>query len=327
MKRRHFGQAITAALLAPTLSSPLFAATKPYTGPIRVLVGFPPGGATDVVARAIVDKLGKAMNGQVFVIDNKPGAGGQIAAQLLKAAPPDGSTIMLSIDHTQVIIPLTVAAAGYDPVNDFTALAGVAGYYNVLAVSAATGVKSMAELGTWVKAHPNEANYGVPAAGSVPQFIGHIIGKSFGVTMNSVPYKGGAPMVQDLLAGQIPIGIASMTELIEYHRNGKVRILASSGQERSKTAPDIPTFRELGFSGIDKNPWLAFFGPKGMSPEFVDSFDRAVKTVLAEPELQERLAKMGNEVDPAPGREVAQWVVDANRTWSKVIRESGFKPQ
>lgn len=327
MKRRHFGQAITAALLTPTLSSPLFAATKPYTGPIRVLVGFPPGGATDVVARAIVDKLGKAMNGQVFVIDNKPGAGGQIAAQLLKAAPPDGSTIMLSIDHTQVIIPLTVAAAGYDPVNDFTALAGVAGYYNVLAVSAATGVKSMAELGTWVKAHPNEANYGVPAAGSVPQFIGHIIGKSFGVTMNSVPYKGGAPMVQDLLAGQIPIGIASMTELIEYHRNGKVRILASSGQERSKTAPDIPTFRELGFSGIDKNPWLAFFGPKGMSPEFVESFDKAVKTVLAEPELQERLAKMGNEVDPAPGREVAQWVVDANRTWSKVIRESGFKPQ
>lgn len=327
MKRRHFGQAITAALLAPTLSSPLFAATKPYSGPIRVLVGFPPGGATDVVARAIVDKLGKAMNGQVFVIDNKPGAGGQIAAQLLKAAPPDGSTIMLSIDHTQVIIPLTVAAAGYDPVNDFTALAGVAGYYNVLAVSAAIGVKSMAELGTWVKAHPNEANYGVPAAGSVPQFIGHIIGKSFGVTMNSVPYKGGAPMVQDLLAGQIPIGIASMTELIEYHRNGKVRILASSGQERSKTAPDIPTFHELGFSGIDKNPWLAFFGPKGMSPEFVESFDKAVKTVLAEPELQERLAKMGNEVDPAPGREVAQWVIDANRTWSKVIRESGFKPQ
>lgn len=327
MNRRHFGQAFTTALLAPALSSPLFAATKPYTGPIRVLVGFPPGGATDVVARAIVDKLGKAMNGQVFIVDNKPGAGGQIAAQLLKAAPPDGSTIMLSIDHTQVIIPLTVAAAGYDPVNDFTALAGVANYYNVLAVSAATGIKTMAELGAWVKAHPTEANYGVPAAGSVPQFIGHIIGKSFGVTMNSVPYKGGAPMVQDLLAGQIPIGIASMTELIEYHRNGKVHILASSGQERSKTAPEIPTFRELGFSGIDKNPWLAFFGPKGMSPEFVESFDQAMKAVLAQPDLQERLAKMGNEVSPAPAREVEQWVVDANRNWGKVIRESGFKAQ
>jgi len=172
-----------------------------------------------------------------------------------------------------------------------------------------------------------EAYYGVPAAGSVPQFIGHIIGKSLGVTMNSVPYKGGAPMVQDLLAGQIPIGIASMTELIEYHRAGKVRILASSGQERSKTAPEIPTFLELGYSGIDKNPWLAFFGPKGLPAEFVEQFDRAMKTVLAQPDLQEKLAKMGNEVTAAPSKEVEQWVVDASRGWGKVIRDSGFKAQ
>lgn len=329
MNRRHFSQAFTAALLAPALSSPwsAHAQTRAYTGPVRVLVGFPPGGATDVVARAVIDKLGKAMNGQVFVVDNKPGAGGQIAAQLLKAAPADGSTIMLSIDHTQVIIPLTIAAAGYNPVTDFTALAGVASYYNVLAVSAATGVKTMAELGAWVKANPTKANYGIPAAGSVPQFIGHIIGKSVGVTMNSVPYKGGAPMVQDLLAGQIPIGIASMTELIEYHRAGKVRILASSGQVRSKTAPDIPTFLELGYSGIDKNPWLAFFGPKGLPVEFVDSFDRATKTALTQPDLQERLANMGNEVTAAPAKEVEHWVSDASRDWGKVIRESGFKPQ
>jgi len=327
MNRRQFSQAFAASLIAPALSSPLSAAAKAYSGPIRVLVGFPPGGATDVVARAIIDKLGKAMNGQVFVIDNKPGAGGQIAAQLLKAAPADGSTIMLSIDHTQVIIPLTVAAAGYDAVKDFTPIAGVAGYYNVLAVSAATGVKSMAELGAWLKAHPSEANYGVPAPGSVPQFIGHVIGKSFGVPMNSVPYKGGAPMVQDLLAGQIPIGIASMTELIEYHRAGKVRILASSGEERSKTAPDIPTFRELGFNGIDKNPWLAFFGPKGVPAEFIEPFEQAMKAVLAQPDLQERLAKMGNEVTPASGKQVEQWVIDANATWGKVIRDSGFKAQ
>ena len=329
MNRRHFSQALTAALLAPTLSLPwsAFAQARPYSGPIRVLVGFPPGGAPDVVARSLVEKLSKIMSGQVFLVDNKPGAGGQIAAQALKAAPADGSTIMLSIDHTQVIIPLTIAAAGYHPVNDFTSLAGVASYYNVLAVSAATGVKSMAELGAWLKAHPNEANYGVPAAGSVPQFIGVIVGKSVGVPMNSVPYKGGAPMVQDLLAGQIPIAVASMTELIEHHRSGKVRILASSGQVRSKSAPDVPTFLELGYVGIDKNPWLAFFGPKGLPPAYVEAFDRAVKTALAEPELQEKLAKMGNEVTPAPGREVERWVADASRDWGKVIRDSGFKAQ
>lgn len=327
MNRRNFGQALATALCAPALALPLNASAKSYSGPVRVLVGFPPGGATDVVARAILDKLGKAMGGQVFIVENRPGAGGQIAAQLLKAAPADGSTIMLSIDHTQVIIPLTMTAAGYHPLNDFTALAGVASYYNVLAVSTATGIKTMAELGAWVRARPAEANYGIPAAGSVPQFIGHIIGKSFGVTMNSVPYKGGAPMVQDLLSGQVPIAIGSMTELIEHHRAGKVRILASSGQARSRIAPEIPTFHELGFGGIDRNPWLAFFGPRGLPPEFVEQFDNAMKTVLAQPDLQERLAKIGNEVTPAPAKEVQQWVADASRHWGQVIRESGFKPQ
>jgi tripartite-type tricarboxylate transporter receptor subunit TctC len=327
MNRRQFNQAFATALLLPALPAARANSTRVHSGPVRVLVGFPPGGATDVVARAIVDKLAKAMNGQVFIVDNKPGAGGQIAAQLLKAAPADGSTIMLSIDHTQVIVPLTIPTAGYNPVSDFTALAGVASYYNALAVNSGTGVKTMADLGAWMKARPSEANYGIPAAGSVPQFIGHIVGKSFGVRMNSVPYKGGAPMVQDLLGGQVPIAIASMTELIEHHRSGKVRILASSGQVRSRIAPEIPTFRELGFDGIDKNPWLAFFGPKGLSQDFVDQFDGAMKSVLAQADLQEKLAKMGNEVTPAPGREVQQWVADASRHWGQVIRDSGFKPQ
>lgn len=329
MNRRSFSQAAAAAVLAPSLGLPLAARAKPlYNGTIRVMVGFPPGGASDVMARAMVDKLGKLTNGeQVFIVDNKPGAGGQIAAQTLKAAPADGSVIMLSIDHTQVIIPLTMNAAGYNPVTDFTSLAGVASYYNVLAVSTATGVKTMAELGAWVKAHPNEANYGVPAPGSVPQFIGHIIGKSFGVPMNPIPYKGGAPLVQDLLAGQVPIALASMAELIEHHRAGKIRILGSSGTVRSKIAPEIPTFLELGFQGIDKNPWAAFFGPKGLPQSFVDEFDALVKTALTDPDLQARLAKLGNEISPAPGKEVQQWVVEGTRHWGRVIADSGFKPQ
>jgi tripartite-type tricarboxylate transporter receptor subunit TctC len=118
-----------------------------------------------------------------------------------------------------------------------------------------------------------------------------------------------------------------MTELIEHHRAGKVRILGSTGSVRSRIAPEIPTFLELGFSGIDKNPWLAFFGPKGMSPAFIAQFDAAVKSVLAQHDLQEKLAKMGNEVNAAPASEVQKWVVDASQYWGQVIRESGFKPQ
>jgi tripartite-type tricarboxylate transporter receptor subunit TctC len=327
MQRRHFNQALAACLFAPALPAAFAQAPRLHNGPVRVIVGFPPGGATDVVARAVLEKLGKAMDGQVFFVENKPGAGGQIAAQLLKAAPADGSTVMLSIDHTQVIIPLTIAQAGYNPVSDFTALAGVATYYNALAVSASTGVTNLAELGAWLKKNPKQANYGIPAVGSVPQFIGQIVGKAVGVPMNSIPYKGGAPMVQDLLAGQVPIAIASMTELIDHHRAGKIRILASSGMERSRIAPEIPTFRELGFSGIDKNPWLAFFGPKGMSQAFVDQFGGGIKAVLAQPDLQEKLAKLGNEVSPASGAEVQVWVSDASRHWGQVVRDSGFKPQ
>ncbi|MDB6002817.1 MAG: hypothetical protein JWP52_4516, partial [Rhizobacter sp.] len=317
MKRRQFNQALAATLVAPAAAWPLHAGAAPYNGTVRVVVGFPPGGATDIVARSIVDRLSKVLNNQVFVVDNRPGAGGQIAAQFVKAAPPDGSTIMLSIDHTQVIIPLTVVAANYNAVTDFTPLAGVAQYYNVLAVSAATGVKTMAEFRTWLKAHPTEANYGVPAAGSVPEFIGYMIGKSFDVKMNPIPYKGGAPLVNDLIAGQLPIAIASMTELIDHQRSGRVHILASSGQVRSKTAPDVPTFAEVGFPGID-NPWLAFFGPKGLPQDYVERLDQAVKTVLQQPDLQQYLAKLGNEVAPVPGSEVQQWVASANKRWSQV---------
>lgn len=327
MHRRRFGQAVAAAVATPTLSAFSAPAQSLYNGTLKIVVGFPAGGATDVVARAIVDRLSRLMPQQVLVVENRGGAGGQIAAQLLKAAPADGATVMLSIDHTQVIIPLTIPSAGYNGVTDFTALAGVANYYNVIAVSTATGVTSMEELGRWLKAHPAEANYGVPAAGSVPQLMGQIVGKRFGVPMNSIPYKGGAPMVQDLLAGQVPIGFASMTDLIEHHRAGKLRILASSGQARSRNAPEIPTFKELGFTGLDQNPWIAFFGPRGLPPAYVERFDAAIKAVLAEPELQEKLAKIGNEVLFAPGTEVQKWVVDGTQHWGQVLRDAGFKPQ
>lgn len=327
MQRRHFGQTCAASLLACAWPVGRAAGAPVHAGPIRLLVGFPPGGATDVVARALIERLGKALGGQVFIVENKPGAGGQIAAQMLKAAPADGATIMLSIDHTQVIVPITMPSAGYHPLNDFTPLAGVASYYNALAVGGATGVKAMAELGVWLKERRGEANFGIPAAGSVPQFIGHIIGRAFGVAMNPVPYKGGAPMVQDLLSGQVPMAIASMTELIEHHRMGKLRILGSSGSQRSRIAPEIPTFKELGFEGLDKNPWLAFFGPRGLPPEFVAPFEAAVQAVLAQSDLQERLSRMGNEVSPASALELRQWVIDGSRHWGQVIRDAGFEPQ
>ncbi len=325
--RRSLIASVCAGTLALSLSGlPTPAQAADYTGTVRIVVGFPPGGATDTVGRLLADKM-KDLLGQPVLVENRPGAGGMIATQQLKAAPPDGSLVMLTIDHSHVIVPLTFKSPGYDPLKDFTPLAGVANYYNAMGVASALGVKNLPEFGTWLKANPGKSNYGIPAVGSVPQFAGLLVGKAMGVNMVPVPYRGGAPLVQDLLGGQVPAGFSSLTELIDHHRAGKMVVLAVSGTSRAKAAPEIPTFQELGLKGIDKNPWLAFFGPKGMPKEFVDRFTRAVQTSLADPEIVAKLAKMGNEVVYASPDALQEWVTSATAHWGPVVRDSGFELQ
>jgi tripartite-type tricarboxylate transporter receptor subunit TctC len=321
-KTRRLLPALLLSLAA--LGGSAHAADSP--GVLRILVGFPPGGATDVVARVLADKL-QVLLKQTVIVDNKAGAGGMIATQQLKAAAPDGNTVMLTIDHSHVIIPLTFKSPGYNPLTDFTPLAGVATYYNVMALSSTIGVKSAPEFGAWLKAHPAQANYGIPAVGSVPQFAGILVGKALGTPMVAVAYKGGAPLVQDLVGGQVPAGFLSLTETIEYHRAGKMQILAVSGTTRAKAAPDVPTFQELGISGIDQNPWLAFFGPKGLKPEFTARFTAAVQTALSDPEVIEKLSKLGNVPTYAPPEQLQEWVLKATNHWGAVIKESGYELQ
>ena len=291
--------------------------------PIRVLVGFPPGGSTDVVARILADKLRDSLSRPV-IVENKPGNGGQVAAQQLKAVAPDGTTVMLTIDHTHVTIPLTFKEPGYDPLKDFTPIVGVAQYYNAMAASAKTDIKNLQDLAAYMKANPGQANFGIPAAGSIPQFAGLIVGKALDVAMVPIPYKGGAPLVQDLIGGQVPIGFGSLSELIEHHRAGRLRVLAISGTQRARAAPEIPTFQELGLKGIDKNPWLAFFGPAGMQPAFVNSLNAAVRAAMNAPEVRERFASLGYEASPTTPAELRQWVQDALSHWGPVIRASGY---
>lgn len=293
---------------------------------LKIIVGFPPGGATDTVARRLSDKIA-AQLGRVVIVENKPGAGGMIATQQLKAAPPDGSTVMLTIDHTQVIVPLTFKAPGYEALADFTPLAGVAEYALSMAVSSKIGVKTLGEYKAWLKAHPEQSNFGVPAIGSVPQFAGLLVGKSMGVEMVPVPYRGGAPLVSDLIGGQIPMGIQSIAEHIEHHRRGTMHVLAVSGTRRSAVAPEIATFHDQGVEGIERNSWIAFFGPRGLQRDFVSRFSTAVETALQDRDIVEQLAKLGNEAKYAPPEELREWVSSATKHWSGVIRESGFQLQ
>jgi tripartite-type tricarboxylate transporter receptor subunit TctC len=302
------------------------AAAAQDTRPIRILVGFPPGGSTDIVARIFSDKL-RELLGRPIVIENRPGNGGQVAAIQVKNAAPDGTTVMLSIDHTQVTIPLTFKEPGYDPLKDFTPIVGVAQYYNALAASAKTDIRSLKDIGAWMKANPGQHNFGIPAAGSIPQFAGLIVGQALKVEMLPIPYKGGSPLVQDLIAGQIPIGVGSLTELIEHHRAGRLRVLAVSGTQRARAAPEIPTFQELGLKGLDKNPWLAFFGPAGLPPAFVTNFNAAVRTAMDTPEAKERFVTLGVEAAPTQPEGLRVWVEDALKHWGPVIKASGYTLQ
>ena len=302
---------------------PCVAAAQQDLRPIRVLVGFPPGGSTDVVARILSDKL-RELLGRPIIVENRPGNGGQVAAIQLKNAAPDGTTVMLTIDHTHVTIPLTFKDPGYDPLKDFTPLVGVAQYYNAMAASSKTDIRNLKDLAAWMKANPTQHNFGIPAAGSIPQFAGLIVGKSLGVEMLPIPYKGGAPLVQDLIGGQIPIGFGSLTELIEHHRAGRLRVLAVSGTQRARAAPEIPTFQELGLKGIDKNPWLAFFGPAGLPPAYVTNFNAAVRNAMDTPEARERFGTLGVEPSPTQPEELRKWVEDALKHWGPVIRDSGY---
>lgn len=294
--------------------------------PLRVLVGFPPGGSTDTVARKISARLGELLH-RTVVVENRSGAGGMIATQQLKVAPPDGSVVMLTMDHTQMIIPLTFKAPGYEALADFTPLAGVTTNPLSMAVTGKIGVKTFEEYATWQKAHPEQSSFGVPAPGSIPQFAGLLVGKAIGVNLTPVPYRGGAPLVSDLIGGQVPMGIQAIAEQIEHHRRGTLHILAISGAHRSKVAPEIPTFQELGVKGIERDSWTAFFGPKGLSQKFVDQFSRAVEVALAERELVEQFAKIGHVAEYAAPAQLIDWVSSGTRGWGAVIRESGFQLQ
>jgi tripartite-type tricarboxylate transporter receptor subunit TctC len=311
------------ALLLACLALPAPAPAQSDTRPLRVLVGTPPGGVADVVTRILSEGV-RELLGRPIVIENRPGYGGQVAAVLLKHAAPDGGTVMLSIDHTHVTIPLTFREPGYDPLRDFTPIVGVAQYYNAMAAGAKTDIRNLRDMAAWMRAHPGEHNFGIPARGSIPQFAGLLVGKALHVDMEPIPYKGGAPLVQGLIGGQVPIGFGALTELIEHHRAGRLRVLAVSGTRRARAAPGIPTFQELGLKGIDRNPWLAFFGPAGLHPDFVAKLSSAVRLAMDTPEARERFAALGIEAAPTQPEGLRDWVEDAMKHWGPVIRDSGY---
>jgi tripartite-type tricarboxylate transporter receptor subunit TctC len=333
--RRQFGQRVarTAAAVAASavLASGMWGVGTAHaqtTGKtVKILVGFPPGGGTDAIARVLADKM-KDELGQPVIVENKPGAGGQIAAQTLKAAAPDGTTLFLSHDHTVTILPLVTKNPGFDPATDFVPVAGFATFVNAFAVSGGTPAKSVAEYVSWVKgAGAGKGAVGIPAPASTPEFLVKLIGQKYSLDLVAAPYRGSAPMMGDMLGNQIAAGVASVPDFIENHKAGKLRVVAVLGGQRQAALPDVPTFTELGLTGLEDMPFYGLFAPAGTPKAELDRVADALAKTVAKPDVKDRLSAMGLTVGFSTGAQLGEREKAYRATWTKIIQQSGFTPQ
>ena len=295
--------------------------------PIRLLVGFPPGGGTDAIARTLSEKL-KDELGQPVVVENRPGAGGQIAAQALKASAPDGTTLFLTHDHTISILPQVVKNPGYEPARDFVAVGGFATFVNAFAVSGGTPAKSFTEYVQWVKAAGGgKGAVGIPAPASTPEFLVKLIGQKYQIDLVSAPYRGAAPMMADMLGNQISAGVASVQDFMENHKAGKVRVVGVLGTKRQASMPDVPTFDEMGLKGFEDLPYYGIYAPTGTPQKFITDFSNALAKVVAQPDVREHLTAMGLTVGYMSPQQLATREKAYTEAWTRIIKTSGFVAQ
>ena len=324
MNRRRLLQSLAALACAGALAGPALAQGGKT---IRLLVGFPAGGGTDAIARLLAEHL-KDELGAPVIVENKPGAGGQIAAQALKAAAPDGTTLFLTHDHTVSILPLVVKNPGFDTARDFVPVAGFATFANALALSSGTPAKSVAEYVAWIRgAGGGKGAVGIPAPASVPEFLVKVLGEKFQIDLVAAPYRGSAPMMSDMLGNQIAAGVGSIPDFIENHRSGKLRVVAVMGPARQATLPDVPTLAEVGLPGFEELPFYGLFAPAGTPKSVLDPVAAALAKVVALPDVKERLTAMGLSVGFMNQAQFAARERAYTATWSRIIKASGFQPQ
>jgi tripartite-type tricarboxylate transporter receptor subunit TctC len=292
--------------------------------PVKLVVGFPPGGSADIAARLLAERMKDELK-QTVTVENKPGAGGRIAAEMLKNAPADGTTILLTPIVVPVLAPLVFSKLAYDPQVDFAPVAHVANFQFALSVNATHPAKNVAELLAWFKANPGAANYGTPGAGSLPHFFGVMIARGAALDLVHVPYGGGGPLMNAVMGNQVSTGIDTLVDQIELHRSGKVRLLASSGAQRSPLLPDVPTFGEAGLKGVEGTSWFAVYAPAKTPDATVRQLNAAINASLAVPDLRERFAKLGLEPTGGTPADLSAAMKRDTDRWAPVVKASGFK--
>jgi tripartite-type tricarboxylate transporter receptor subunit TctC len=317
MKRRHFAALAGAALAAPAVLA--------QERTMRILVGFPPGGSADVIARLLAEKMRTSL-GQNVIVDNKPGAAGRLVLGEIKRAAPDGQTLVLSPSGAMVIAPWLYSSVGYDPIKDFTPVSRIVTFDFAITAGPGAPPGDLKSVLAWMKANPGKANYATSGAGTVPHFAGLLLSQASGVPLTHVAYRGGAPAAQDLIGGQVPLMVDTASETIEHHKAGKVHILAVTGEQRSKALPDVPTLKEQGID-MTADAFMGLYGPPGMPAAVVDRIDRAVAEALKDPAVQEKIYGFGLVPNHSSARELAVTQATHLKRWEAPIKASGFKAE
>jgi len=291
--------------------------------PITIIVGFAAGGATDTAARIIAKRLAETL-GQPVVVDNKAGAGGNIAAQATATAAPDGYTIHLGSIGPLSVAPHLVKNLPYNPEKDLTPLTMGVIFANVLVVNPNVPAKTLAEFVALAKANPGKYEYGSTGVGGAAHLAGELFKQRAGVNLTHVPYKGGGPAMPDILAGRIASYWATPSTALPHIQAGKLRTLATTGLKRSPTLPDVPTIAEQGYPGFEAVNWYAFVGPGKMSPELADRWNRELVKVLGEPAVREQLLVHGLEPHPGSRDDLARYMRAESEKWAKVIKDANI---
>jgi tripartite-type tricarboxylate transporter receptor subunit TctC len=321
VRRRPFLTLGAAALVSPVSS---FAQPARLPGTVRLLVGFPPGATGDRIARAVLPALAAELQTQV-IVDNKPGAAGQLAVEFAKNGPADGSLLLQTIGSSMVIYPHTYKGLRYKPFEDFTPIGTAATAPIAFVAAANVPARTLQEAVSLLRTDSNKLGfYGSPASGSVFHFSGVLLQKAMKTPFEHVAFRGSAPLLTDILAGQIPFGFMAPSDILDHHRAGKLRILAVTGSTRASQLPDVPTFPQAGFKDLVNHEWFSYFVAHATPPDVVARLRAALRKVIASQEVRTKLMDAGLEMGEGEAEPLAATMRREYAQWQQIVKEIGF---
>jgi tripartite-type tricarboxylate transporter receptor subunit TctC len=322
--RRGFGTMLAGGGTAALLSRPSFAQSPYPSRPVTLVVPQAPGGTNDIIARFLADKLGEALGGGRVVVENRVGAGGNIGTSSVARASPDGYTLLVTLSSGQAINPALYARTGFDPVRDFDPVTMLARVPNILMVHPSLPVNSVSELIALAKKEGGQLQYGSAGNGTLNHLLGVMLMKQAGIQFVHVPYRGVAPMLNDMLGGQVKIGFASLPSVISYIQAKSLKALGTSGAARDPAIPDVPSIAEAvpGFAG---DVWTALFVPKGVPAPIRERIHAAAHQAMNDPSVRQKMAAQGATIELSTPDELAKALETDMARWAEIVKDSGAR--